>query len=1006
MIEITHWRSVVVAHDGQRQALTWQEFVAWMSPEPAPPFAGKHRGKETDADFFAGHPGWSPATFAEDYRAKSKIEAVHLLTFENDESKITEREQGPIVTAEQAAEILRARGLTSLIVTTKGHTPEKPHWRGVVLPSRPFTVAERDRLIDLAETWGLSLKRAESRNAACFWYTTSAGAHPDAGRAVVIEGAPLDVDQAIRQAPRRPAEPQAQPQAPPTPAANVDRYIARALESAYLEIATSPAGGHHTIAAQQAWAIGGLVGAGLVSRHEAERHLLAGIQSSWKPETQADAARTIRGQLKAGSAKPRAIPEARARSFVLSAVREGAVRRPADLAGQEDAPRLSDLHAAAGGLLAEGVLELQAGELRIVDPPDAPAEDEEREAIQAEGATVDRVAELFARLEAAGRKDRAQVVLSPDVLAWVAWLPEDAPAFLMLRAGLAARGVAVRSWAKAVRAAREAWGADVDRAPETPRDDPRPIVVVTTEEHETNDAAGDALASCEGIYQRGAMLVDIVRDAAPPSACRGLVRAPGAPRIRDLPAALLRDMLTRVARWKEWRTDPKTKTRALAAAHPPEWAVRALHQRGTWDGIPELAGVIEWPLVRPNGEILTSSGYDPTSGILYAPSPGADVAPFLEAPTQAAAVQAAGVLLAVVEDFPFATEIDRSAWLASLLTPLARHAFDGPAPLFAVSANIRGAGKTRLVRIASEIISGREPNLFGQLSGDEAEERKRITALAMGGDPLVLIDNVSGVFGGPMLDAALTSTFWSDRILGVSSNARLPLACTWYATGNNLTFRTGSDTSRRTCLIRLDSGEAPEERTGFAHADIIGHVQEHRRELLSAALVVLRAWLFACAHGAKMPHHAKPWGSFEAWSKVVRGAVLYAGLPDPGEARGSQDEQADAEVEAIGSLLDGVREIVYNLAPDKGLTSAEISHALTRDALQGGSPRWEKLRSALEELHTGRALPFSTKAIAYLFRRLRGRPVHGYRLAAHTLEGAQYWGVESAKRPHMKGKVG
>ena len=360
----------------------------------------------------------------------------------------------------------------------------------------------------------------------------------------------------------------------------------------------------------------------------------------------------------------------------------------------------------------------------------------------------------------------------------------------------------------------------------------------------------------------------------------------------------------------------------------------------------------------------------------------------------------------MVEDFPFASDVDRSAWLASLLTPLARHAFDGPAPLFAVSANIRGAGKTRLVRIASEIISGREPNLFGQLSGDEAEERKRITALAMGGDPLVLIDNVSGAFGGPMLDAALTSTFWSDRILGVSSNARLPLACTWYATGNNLTFRTGSDTSRRTCLIRLDSDEAPEERTGFTHADIIGHVQEHRRDLLGAALVVLRAWLFACAHGAKMPHHAKPWGSFEAWSKVVRGAVLYAGLPDPGEARGSQDEQADAEVEAIGSLLDGVREIVHNLAPDKGLTSAEISHALTRDALQGGSPRWEKLRSALEELHTGRALPFSTKAIAYLFRRLRGRPVHGYRLAAWMLEGAQYWGVESAKRPHMKGKVG
>ena len=57
MIEITHWRSVVIAHGGQRQALTWDEFTAWMSPDPAPPFVGKHKGKEGDRDFFAGHPG-------------------------------------------------------------------------------------------------------------------------------------------------------------------------------------------------------------------------------------------------------------------------------------------------------------------------------------------------------------------------------------------------------------------------------------------------------------------------------------------------------------------------------------------------------------------------------------------------------------------------------------------------------------------------------------------------------------------------------------------------------------------------------------------------------------------------------------------------------------------------------------------------------------------------------------------------------------------------------------
>jgi hypothetical protein len=61
----------------------------------------------------------------------------------------------------------------------------------------------------------------------------------------------------------------------------------------------------------------------------------------------------------------------------------------------------------------------------------------------------------------------------------------------------------------------------------------------------------------------------------------------------------------------------------------------------------------------------------------------------------------------------------------------------------------------------------------------------------------VLIDNINRPLGAGALDAALTGTAWSERILGKGEKIDLPLLTIWYATGNNVTFK--GDTARR-CL--------------------------------------------------------------------------------------------------------------------------------------------------------------------------------------------------------------
>jgi hypothetical protein len=201
-------------------------------------------------------------------------------------------------------------------------------------------------------------------------------------------------------------------------------------------------------------------------------------------------------------------------------------------------------------------------------------------------------------------------------------------------------------------------------------------------------------------------------------------------------------------------------------------------------------------------------------------------------------------------------------------------------------------------------------------TADEDELRKRITSLALAGDRLVLFDNLEGRFGNAVLDAALTGTAWKDRILGVNRMAEAPLYMTWYATGNNVAV--AADTARRICHCRLESPEErPEERSGFEHPDLLAWVGANRGRLLSAALTILRAYCVAGRPELGLP----AWGSFEGWSWLVRSAVVWIELPDPGETRLLLQESADLTAECMTLLL----ECWEQMDPARrGLTAAEV----------------------------------------------------------------------------------
>ena len=109
------------------------------------------------------------------------------------------------------------------------------------------------------------------------------------------------------------------------------------------------------------------------------------------------------------------------------------------------------------------------------------------------------------------------------------------------------------------------------------------------------------------------------------------------------------------------------------------------------------------------------------------------------------------------------------------------------------------------------------------------------------------------------------------------------------ATGNNV--RLSSEMARRVVPIRLEPGEErPEERSDFKHTPLLPWVRDHRAQLVSACLSLIKAWI-----DAGRPSGAKTLGSFERWASVLGGILENAGVE--GFLRGRETLHATADYE-------------------------------------------------------------------------------------------------------------
>lgn len=501
----------------------------------------------------------------------------------------------------------------------------------------------------------------------------------------------------------------------------------------------------------------------------------------------------------------------------------------------------------------------------------------------------------------------------------------------------------------------------------------RTTIVVRPEQAEVMRELEGALEVADWLYQRGGFFVRVVNS--------GSMRRPT---IMAVPTESLAPLTTDYVAWIKLKVDAEGNEEEVPV-NPPAWAVSGLAASPQlWTHVRHLDGIVQYPVLRPDGTVFATPGYDEALRLLLLGTVGAVEVP--AAPTQADAVTAARDLLDVVCDFPFADDVGRAVFIAGVLTPLCRYAGIGNVPLILVDKSVRGCGGSLLVDTIGVLLKGEPLARVPQAQNDE-EQRKVITSVLLAGDDLVLIDNLSHPLGGASIDALLTGAVWRDRLLGRNELSLVPNLATFFGTGNNVELL--GDTTRRVLRIRLEAAhERPEERADFKYPDLLAHVRARRSQLLSAALTILRA--YCLAGRPKQPVSA--WGSFEGWSALVASAVAWCGLPDPSAARASRDESADAEKNDLADLLDAWVEIDSD---GGGVTARTIMRRLQDDVEGRLYPRFRQ-----HFVHPGSGRLLTVAKAASKLRKLRGRVVGSLRLVAeNNRTKTAVWRVETLASP-------
>ena len=408
-----------------------------------------------------------------------------------------------------------------------------------------------------------------------------------------------------------------------------------------------------------------------------------------------------------------------------------------------------------------------------------------------------------------------------------------------------------------------------------------------------------------------------------------------------------------------------------ARCDPPPNVIQNLRNGQDRPHLPALAGLARQPFYRPDGSLVTRSGFDVASGI-YVAFDEADYV--LEAPTRQAAETALAYLHWLLIEFPFASEADKAAAVAAMLTAAVRPSLP-QAPAFSISATRSGSGKSYLAAIVALLAGPGDPyNVSYPAKAEEAT--KVVLAMLLEKPAVILFDDMQTdwlSFGA--LNKALTSATTTERLLGSSRTATARTSVLFLGTGNNIEPQ--RDMRRRVVTIRL----APRQETPALRVfknDPVGHIRNDRARVVQAALTIIGAYQAAGQPLADVP----PIGTYGEWSRFCRQPLLWLGEPDPATSLIDQVTH-DSDQELLGEFL-GVWFERFGTAP-MTVRKVVATAAETNDFLD-----------ALAELPVMDGKHVSPGKLGWYLKKHCGRRADGYQIERATNSERRAWKVVAA----------
>jgi len=441
------------------------------------------------------------------------------------------------------------------------------------------------------------------------------------------------------------------------------------------------------------------------------------------------------------------------------------------------------------------------------------------------------------------------------------------------------------------------------------------------------------------------------------------MKPPAEPVLVELTTTGVELLLEQYVRWVASKKDGGAYFAAL-----PMPFTRALMEYPN-STIPVVRAVNTSPLVTPSGRVIDGVGLDRTTGLVHR------IDPILRAclpkgkPTEEEIKQSLNFLL---DEWLVDVALDRVGKCVAVLLALTLllRALLSERPAFFMTAGQRGGGKTTLISMIIAAVLGRRATAAAW--SDSVEERKKALFSYLRQSVAALVwDNIArgSTISCPHIEAALTASEISDRVLGVSRAETVPATTVQIFTGNSIAPR--GDMASRSFVVSLNVDRPDPENRSFTHADPLAWTQANRTKILRALYTILIGGVLCRPQAQVAKTRFKLWWGLIGWPVEYAASLLDINLDCAELLRSGEAEDEDA------SAASRVLAILRNRWGDKAFTAQKVVLALSaaNSMVEESAEQAQELADALGDL-AGKVTDKPTaRSIGKLFQKhLTNRP--------------------------------